>query len=151
MSEKRLVWRELEDGVFVMLDLESGLYYSLNWTAAVVWDELQRGGTVESAATRLALLTGQTDEPRLRNDVEELVKRLDQLTLLGDAETSEACSPEGTEGEEPLMSRESRGEYEKPCVQEHEALHEVTAGSYSGSSSYYYGGYTYYYYYYYYY
>ena len=149
MASDNLVWRWVGDDTLVLLDLETGLYHSLNWTAGVVWLLLSRGRTVSQVVIELQELTKDVDREQVCQDVQELAERFKQMSLLVENKDTVDTSSEIEEDKGfPFMPSDDRN-YQKPSVRKHEALQKVTAGTYSsGGYSYYY---TYYYYYYYYY
>jgi len=150
MSNENLVWRWVGDDTLVLLDLETGQYHSLNWTAGIVWLTLRRGGTMEQAIDRVQEFTNDVERDQLCKDAREIAERLEQMSLLikDEAVVDNSDTIEKDEGFSiPVGSEEN---YIKPSVRKHEALQQVTAGTYYSGGSYSYT-YTYYYYYYYYY
>ncbi|MDE2491332.1 MAG: PqqD family protein [Elusimicrobia bacterium] len=67
-------WRRIGEEV-VVLDLRTGAYFSLNETAALIWEELDGGATRAKAAARLCA-EFDADEERAARDVDELVAAL---------------------------------------------------------------------------
>lgn len=148
MSNENLVWRWVGDDTLVLLDLETGQYHSLNWTAGIVWLTLHQGGTVEQAIDRLQEFTNDVERDQLYKDAREIAERLEQMSLLIQGEAAVDNSDTIEEDEGFPIPVESGLNYIKPSVRKHEALQQVTAGTYYSGSSY---SYSYYYYYYYYY
>jgi len=65
----------------VLLDLETGIYYTLNSVAATVWAALERGHTAEQAVA-LVIERYEVDEDTARADIEELINELLNNNLL---------------------------------------------------------------------
>lgn len=68
----------------VLLDLESGIYYTLNSVAATVWSALERGQTPEQAVA-LVVDRYDVDEATATADVQELLQDLldNNLVVVG--------------------------------------------------------------------
>jgi hypothetical protein len=80
--------REFADQT-VALNLQTGRYHGLNWTAARMLTALSQGDSVGATARRLAV---ELDEPyeRVEKDVVELCRALDErglIALRGDRES----------------------------------------------------------------
>lgn len=155
MEKRKFVQRWMGEETLVILDLETGQYYSLNWTAGVMWDIFYRGGTVVDATVKLQELVKNVDPDNLSLDVQEFADELVKVSLLANNNNDDIPSDIFSENVDSSIDIKLKSDkiYEKPSIQRREALHSVTAGTYD-SSYYYYsggGGYTYYYYYYYYY
>jgi hypothetical protein len=69
-----------KDGL-VILDVNTGKYYSLNRTGAVIWTGLERGLTKEELIA-VVLETFNVPEDKLRADVDALLKRLSELRII---------------------------------------------------------------------
>ncbi len=73
-------WRRIDDEA-VVLDLRTSVYYSLNDTAALIWECIGEGLTTEAIVERLA---EDFDPPReaARRDVQELLRDLSKNELI---------------------------------------------------------------------
>lgn len=73
-------WRRIDDEA-VVLDLRTSVYYSLNDTAAFVWERLGEGLTAEQIAERLVEEFDPSPEAA-RRDVDELLRDLRKNELI---------------------------------------------------------------------
>jgi len=73
-------WRRIDDEA-VVLDLRTSVYYSLNDTAAFVWERVGEGLNAEQIAQRLVEEFDPSPESALR-DVEELLRDLRKNELI---------------------------------------------------------------------
>jgi len=122
-----VTWKKLEGNRSILLDLDSGHYYTLNDAATVVWEMAVAGHAADDIARRVRKLF-DTDSAPVVDDVHEMLDMLRdkgflRKTALG---VVEPAGPE-TESETPRT-------YVKPSIEEHEAVKEITASS-CGSSS----------------
>jgi len=120
-----VTWKRLEGGRGVLLDLKSGRYYTLNETATMVWDLAATHMPVDRIAEKVSE-TFRADLAEVEADVRALVDMLSdkgflQKTALGVVDGAAVC--------------ESEKAYQKPAIEEHEAIKEVTAGSRGASCS----------------
>ena len=138
--KKNLVWRRIGDDALILLDLETGRYNSLNKSAAIVWGALIKGEDSAGCTEVLTQMYPGLQTAEARKEVEALIENFKNRELLIEGKS------DGEIGHVDLEF-ETLGEFVPPACEEHEALQEVTAGSYSSGGY----SYTYYYYYYYYY
>ena len=69
----------------ILLDLESGTYYTLNGVGAVVWSELERGAAVDGAldaATAAVVAQFEVEDGTARADVSALLDDLESHGLV---------------------------------------------------------------------
>lgn len=78
-----VAWRRVQEEIIV-LDLTSSLYYTLNETAAFVWERLEAGDDVAKAAERLGAEYGR-DASDVRGDVDDIVDSLRKQKLIAAA------------------------------------------------------------------
>lgn len=119
-----VVATELEDGA-VLLNLQTGLYYSLNESAAEIWRCLPAADGPEILAGRLCERFDVEPE-RAATAIRSLVAELEreQLIVRGDGgEEHRASSPSGANAP-PAAGREPFAEPE--LVKHDEPLHEVS-------------------------
>jgi hypothetical protein len=134
-NKENVVWRVIGADTLVLLDLETGRYYSLNASAAAIWAEAARGATPADCAQALRSRYAGLGANDARAAVEDLLDDLSRRGLLTDGEPR-------PDGAAPTQELPAAGSFQYPTLEEHEALQEVTAGSGSGGYSY-----SYYYYY----
>ena len=86
---------EILDGEAVMINLSTGVYYSMDKAGALVWDRLQAGCTLDDVITAV---TGTYAVPReqAESNVRELVEELVQENLLIPLENGDAIPAPGT-------------------------------------------------------
>ena len=123
-------WKKLGSSKSILLDLNSGHYYTLNETATVMWELLTSSMVVNDVIQQTAQIF-KTDSETVKDDVCELVEDFVEKGLLcEDNLSTEEKSDKNCEMEI------SDNPYIKPVVEQHEAVKEVTAGTdYSSSSS----------------
>ena len=79
-AKENIIWSAIDDEV-MLLDVSSGEFYSLNETAAAVWQGLQRGDSAARIAESLVGTYG-VDPAIAQHDVEELIAELRNMGLL---------------------------------------------------------------------
>jgi Coenzyme PQQ synthesis protein D (PqqD) len=84
------------DGEAIIMNLSTGMYYSMERQSAVVWEWLERGHTVAEAAEALAARYDVTPE-QARADVEQLVQQVLQEGLV-QLERDDASARESLNG-----------------------------------------------------
>lgn len=106
------------DGDAVLVNLATGVYYSLDGAAGTVWQMIENGRTVGEIAERLAALY-DTTRARALSDVESLVLRLLEQDLIVEATPSEPAAPE------PLPDR--RSPYRTPTLEMYTDMSDLLA------------------------
>ena len=69
------------DNEWVFLNLENGVYYGLNETGSIFWDELKSQKSTETALDRLEKIF-EIDRPTLERDFKQLLKELKKEGLI---------------------------------------------------------------------
>ena len=69
------------DGEWVFLNLENGVYYGLNETGSLIWDELTESKDPQRATDRLAA-TFDIERTLLNKDVKNLLRELKKEGLI---------------------------------------------------------------------
>lgn len=104
------------DEELVVINLDSGCYYSLNKTAARLWNHLERGCSLNQTAHQMALLHGNEEAPVL-TDFTSFVERLMKEGLI---RTGESRHTNG------LLLKEGQGEpYLKPSFEKYSDMQEM--------------------------
>ena len=75
------VVRECFEDEVVIINLESGNYYSLNGTGAEIWRELETGGFAE-AVTAALVARYDASETTIRQAVESFIRQLEEQGLI---------------------------------------------------------------------
>ena len=78
---ENVVFTSLFDGTGVLLDLRTKLYYTLNETGRLIWEQLERGLGPEEIARRLSEEYDVSPEEALR-EVEEFLGKLREEGLV---------------------------------------------------------------------
>src|SRR5512138_3584913 len=126
-----VTWKKMQGGKSVLFDLKSGRYYTLNETASMIWENLaSRVPADEIVKLMEKAFAGQPAE--CEAGVRDMVALLTEKGFIAEAQGEQA----GKAGSAP----QAGVPYQKPEMQEHEAVQEITAGSGSscGSSHYWY-------------
>ena len=79
-ASKKIMGKKL-DGEWVLLNLENGVYYGLNETGSLIWDQLSEKQDVEIAVSHLQKIFN-VDRTRLLKDVNSLLKELGKEGLI---------------------------------------------------------------------
>jgi Coenzyme PQQ synthesis protein D (PqqD) len=79
IANANLVWRVVDDEALI-LDLSSGVYFSLNPVATEVWQGLQAGNSLSQIAAAVAQTYGMAEDAVLE-DVQQFVEDLKQSKL----------------------------------------------------------------------
>lgn len=78
----RTIFTPLDNGTGVLLNLESLFYYSLNKTAAALWQEIEQSTqTIESLTTTMCKRF-EVDEEGARQGINAFVSRLAELKMI---------------------------------------------------------------------
>ena len=77
---KGVVYRELE-GEMVLLDLDTGIYFGLDPVGTRMWNLLAEHRATEKVVEAM-LGEYEVEEPRLRGDLEDLVRKLAEKGLV---------------------------------------------------------------------
>jgi hypothetical protein len=124
----------LDQDKSIVLDLNTGRYYSLNSTGTFVWQQITLNRPVTEIAAQLAASAGTSAE-HAAEDVAAFVAFLAERKLIAESAPIAACPS----GDTPPAVCPAN--YVKPQVEEHEALQRVVAsGSGDGYTSYSSGG-----------
>lgn len=77
----KLMGKKLADEEWVFLNLKSGVYYGLNQTGSMIWDELSAHRNPDKALDRLEEIFG-TDRKTLERDVKKFLNELHKEGLI---------------------------------------------------------------------
>lgn len=80
INKDKITWRVVE-GTVVILNLESGLYYTLNEVGTKIWELLSKGHNLDEIAE---LIQGEFEvsKPLVSKDIDSLVNELKEEGLL---------------------------------------------------------------------
>lgn len=128
-----VTWKRLDAGRSVMLDLNSGHYYTLDEVATEVWNLVSTRVSIDQVVSRLAGMF-KVDAATAKQDVDEMVVFLTAKGFLRKSANPANGAEAGGAGTETFLRT-----YAKPVITEHEAVQEIAAagtGGYSGGSHY---------------
>ena len=129
-----VTWKRLDTDRSVMLDMNSGNYYTLNDTATAVWELLGGRMPVDEVVSQVTRMF-DVDYHKASQDVNELVCFFTEKGFLRTSQLADMKPlPENS------LSDTVRKNYNKPSVEEHEAVQEIAAAG-TGDSGYTYSGY----------
>ena len=80
IDKERIYWRKVE-GETVLLNMDSGHYYSLNDVGSLVWEMISEGYDVEEVVLKLQK-EYEIDPGVLTKDVKSILKRLEKEGLV---------------------------------------------------------------------
>ena len=129
-----VTWKKLDSDRSVMLDLNSGNYYTLNMTATAMWELLGCGYSASDAARRIAVLF-TVEQAQAESDLQELAGIFIEKGFLKKADSSATGTVAG-----PEDSAAEKRPYIKPVIEEHEGVQEIAAAGTGGGGSHYSGG-----------
>ncbi len=86
------VVRECFEDEVVIINLESGNYYSLNGTGAEIWRDLETGGAAEAVTAALAARY-DAPETMIRPAVESFIRQLEEQGLVTGTESMDGVAP----------------------------------------------------------
>ncbi len=124
---KHTNWKKQENARSIILDLNTGRYYTLNVTASAVWELFQAAQTVHEVSAHIAKAFN-AERDTVQQDVESFVQYLVENSMLDEVPLA-LVEPVDLENM-PLAS----SPYSQPEITQHEAVKDITAGS---------GGYSY--------
>jgi hypothetical protein len=77
------VFTPLDDGTGVLLNLDTLLYFSLNHTGAVLWQQIEEGkATTLDDLVQIACTRFEIAEQEVRPFISEFAERLEQLKMI---------------------------------------------------------------------
>lgn len=79
IDKEKVVWRTV-DGEAVILNLDDGLYYTLNKAGSRIWEQLAEGKTVEGIASEIAARFG-AQAVKVQQDIVDLISDLKKAKL----------------------------------------------------------------------
>ncbi len=119
---------EVIDDEAILIDLETGSYFSLVGSGAHVWSAVERGETVDELLASLAEQCAQLP-PEARDQIESFLVELVQAELIvaadGPAGDASPDPPDGAGVEPAVQSSAGPGRYEPPTVQRFDDMQEL--------------------------
>lgn len=109
------------DGEAVLINLATGMYYSMADTATDVWSRIEQGSTVEDMASTLAAKY-DVAMPQARSDVERLINELESEGLVT---ISDGASADGRKA--PAAPDEAGLPYSVPTLEKFSDMAEMFA------------------------
>jgi hypothetical protein len=119
ITNRPTVVAEIFDDEAVVINMETGVYYSLEGSAGVAWSLLESGCTVEELAVGVASAY-RSNSDELRADLGTFVEELLAETLLRAAAEDET----GAEGA-AIPARGDGAHYAKPGIKKYEDLQDL--------------------------
>ncbi len=124
-----VTWKKLGEDRSIVLDLNSGRYFSLNKTATAIWQHAISDQPLDQIAEKFSKFFN-TDQAAIEKDIQEVTDVFVQKGLLSEMAADQKSNDPN---EEPLQTEMSQELYFKPEIQEHEPITQVTAGTSSSS------------------
>jgi Coenzyme PQQ synthesis protein D (PqqD) len=112
---------EVVGGEAVILNLTSGVYYSLDGAGGLAWAMLARGHTLDSTVAAVATWYG-VQEPRVKEDVAAL-----RDTLLDEGLLAVARDDAGARGQVEEHELPRHDEYRPPTLEKHTDMGDLLA------------------------
>ena len=121
-------WKKQGISNSILLDLNSGCYYTLNRTATDAWELLTSGVCLDEAVKKISQAYNE-DLEIVKKDVSAFLDQLIQDELISESESENSVDS---------FEIQSGDSYIQPVIEMHEAIQEITAGSdeYDGGYSY---------------
>jgi hypothetical protein len=116
---EKLVTSKIIDGEAIIINLASGMYYSLDKTGALVWMLIGAGYSVEESANQLS---GRFSVPvqRVRDDIDRLVNHLLEQNLV-------LASENGSRTSDVVLDPPVGDPYETPVLNSYDDMGDVLA------------------------
>jgi hypothetical protein len=119
---------EVIDGETIVLNFESGHYYSFNPTASAIWAQISAGSSVPAATESIAR-SFAGDAATIRTEVASFVRRLEEEQLIRVATTNAAPASMSPAAPSDPAARFSSPDFEKFTDMEEllllDPIHEV--------------------------
>ncbi len=128
---EHVTWKKLGEDRSIILDLNSGRYFSLNQTATAIWQRVISNRSLGQIAKEISQ-SFETDQAEVQIDIQEVAGVLVNKGLLTEMAVDEST---GAQNEEPIQTDSYEKPYFKPEIEEHEPIKQVTAGTVSSSCS----------------
>jgi len=80
IDSEKIFWRKVERET-VILNVETGLYYTLDEIGSSIWDDLIRGRDTGQIGERM-IAEYETDPGRIRKDVDRILRELSAERLI---------------------------------------------------------------------
>ena len=80
IDKEKVVWRTV-DGEAVILNLDDGIYYTLNEVGSRIWEHLAEGKGIEQIADKIAVQF-ETQSQRVEKDVLGLIVQFKEARLV---------------------------------------------------------------------
>jgi hypothetical protein len=71
-AKNDISWKLLKDSV-VVVNTTTGVYYTLNPTASVIWQNLIESGSTSGIADKMCEIFDNIDKDTIQNDIDECV------------------------------------------------------------------------------
>jgi hypothetical protein len=130
---EHVTWKALGDNRSILLDLNSGRYFSLNETATAVWQLI----VSDNPLTDIGKGLSEKFEENLQDVADDVQEMVGDLISKGLVSETEIPSSAEDKDEQIQQIDFSHIPYTKPQVQEHEPIKQVTAATGSSCGSHY--------------
>lgn len=121
---KHLVTKQISPETWVILNLKSGRYYTVNKSAAMLWRLLDSNGSLDALYDNLVTASGQPID-KIREDVGQFIEELTEFNLVEEVTLSIAESKSCLS----TVNLDPDGDYQPPVIKEHDSLKQMTAGT----------------------
>ena len=118
------ITHETIDGEVVIINLESGAYYSLDNTAARIWNFIDKGLSKGEIVRELERLF-QGDPQEIERAVDRFFNELQQEHLIIPSDTIECRYPQGGDENGNIVSNSDKSTFEQPILQKYTDMQEL--------------------------
>jgi hypothetical protein len=128
-KSEHVTWKKLGEDRSLILDLNSGQYFSLNETATAIWQSVVSNKSHLEIAKDVSERF-EIDTVALEGDIQEVVGFFMNKGIVSD---KEGVLPTEAGSEKTIHSDFTQKPYIKPEIKEHESIRQVTAATSTGS------------------
>ena len=124
LCNKGRITYEIIDGEVVIINLESGAYYSMDKTGAQIWDFIDNGLSKGKIVQELDRLY-QGDSLEIERAVDGLLDELQQEHLIIPGDALEVQVPHGADENGNVLSNGNKPIFEQPILQKYTDMQEL--------------------------
>ncbi len=114
---------ETIDGETIILNMDSGSYFSLNNSGTAVWESISSGVSLNEIDKELQRIYPNTET--VKNDLDDFIEKLLAEALLSKNANTEENGSDFSKKPESLLHNLSRDSYEKPAFEKYTDMQDI--------------------------
>ena len=123
MNKPKVIHEVFEDEV-VIINLDSGSYYSVDKVGAEIWRLIEGGATV-GKVVELTTQRYESNEVNIENVINQFLEELQREDLIIHNEEIEVVTPKGPEIKVEAQQTAKRPDFEKPILHKYTDMQEL--------------------------